>query len=400
MYDALLLVALVGLLTSSVYLVLVLLAADRFRCRSAQPACLGHVLPPVTLLKPLHGMEPRLRENLESFFRQDYPTFELVFGVRNADDPALAVVHELMRRYPAVAVQICHSGEPAWANAKVHNLQRMLAQASHATLVISDSDVNVAPHYLRAVTQPLLDPKVGMVTCVYRGVPSGGVWSRLEALGMSVEMTSGVLVADMLEGMKFALGPTMATRRDCLDAIGGFKALADYLADDYVLGNRIHAAGYEVVLSDHIIEHHVINRSWLASLQHQVRWAKSTRRSRPKGHLGTGLTFAVPFALLGSTIAWTLGRPELAAVLLVISVLNRAVQCYAVGWGIVRDPASRTAFLLYPVRDLLGFVYWAASFLTGSRTTWRGQRYVIHDGGRMVRDVAVTAVAGSERSVA
>jgi ceramide glucosyltransferase len=336
-------------------------------------------------------MEPHLCKSLESFFRQDYPHYEIIFGVRDAADPALSVVRELSARYPDITVKIALSGEPRWPNAKVYNLQKMVESASHSLLVISDSDVHVTPEYLREVTRPLLDPSVGMVTCLYRGVHTGGLWSRLEALGMSVEMTSGVLVADMMEGMKFALGPTMATRRDCLEAAGGFTGLSDYLADDYVLGNRIHAAGYKVVLSEHVIEHLVVNQSMFSSLQHQVRWAKSTRRSRPKGHIGTGLTFAVPFALLGLATAAVSGSRGLGLTIFAAGMLNRAVQCLVVGWGVVRDPEGRRSFWLYPFRDLLGFIFWAASFVTSSRTTWRGDRYRLQPGGRMVREPKVTA---------
>jgi ceramide glucosyltransferase len=261
--------------------------------------------------------------------------------------------------------------------------------------------VHVSPQYLREVTRPLLNPEVGLVTCVYRGVHTGGLWSRLEALGMSVELTSGVLVADMLEGMKFALGPTMATRRDCLDKIGGFAELSHYFADDYVLGNRIHAAGYKVVLSEHVVEHLVINRSLISSLEHQVRWAKSTRRSRPKGHAGTGLTFAVPFALLGLCTTLAAGSQPLGVAIFVVGVLNRALQSLVVGWGVVRDPEGRRSFWIYPLRDLMGFVFWVASFLSSGRTTWRGDHYLLQAGGRMQRESAVPAtVTGSEHSAA
>ena len=385
MYEVLLFAALFGLLTSTVYLGMVLVAAARYS-RRRQPQDSSGPLPPATLLKPLHGMEPHLRENLESFFRQDYPSFEIVFGMRSPDDPALSVVREISSRYPHVRVKTVFSGEPPWPNAKVYNLDQMLTAAEHDLLVISDSDVHVETNYLRDVTRPLLNPEVGMVTCLYRGVNTGGLWSRLEALGMSVEMTSGVLVADMLEGMKFALGPTMALRRDSLQAIGGMPKLADYLADDFVLGQLIDGCGYKVVLSEHVIDHMVINRSLYSSLQHQVRWAKSTRRSRPKGHVGTGLTFCVPFALMGATVALVHGSVTLAASLLALGVANRALQCLAVGWGIVRDETARRTFWLYPVRDLLGFAFWAASFLGSSRLIWRGCRYRIEAGGRMNRE--------------
>jgi ceramide glucosyltransferase len=389
MYEVLLFAALFGLLTSTVYLGMVLMAALRFsRTRGRGAATAVQPLPPATLLKPLHGMEPHLRENLESFFRQDYPSYEIVFGMRSPDDPALNVVREISLRHPNVVVKTVFSGEPPWPNAKVYNLDQMMTVAQHDLLVISDSDVHVEPNYLCDVTRPLLDPHVGMVTCLYRGVNTGGLWSRLEALGMSVELTSGVLVADMLEGMKFALGPTMATRRDALEAIGGMPTVADYLADDFVLGQLIDSKGYKVVLSDHVIDHMVINRSLYSSLQHQVRWAKSTRRSRPKGHVGTGLTFSVPFALIGAAAALTHGSFALAASILALGIANRALQCLAVGWGVVRDNTARRTFWLYPLRDLLGFVFWAASFLGSSHLMWRGSRYRLEPGGRMFREAA------------
>jgi ceramide glucosyltransferase len=267
----LLLSALAGLISCTGFLVLLAIAAVRFRRRPRPLACTSG-LPPVSLLKPLCGPEPGLETNLASFFAQDYPSFEIIFGTRNSHDPALQVVRAVHKCYPQVPVKFVFSGEPDRPNAKVCSLQKMCAQASSDYLVISDSDVRVAPDYLRKVIAPLLDPKVGLVTCLYRGVPTGGIWSRLEALGMSVEMTAGVMVADLLEGMRFALGPSMATRRDVLEAIGGFEILADYCADDYVLGHRIYQSGRRVVLSEHVIDHVVNNRSFLPSILHQLRW--------------------------------------------------------------------------------------------------------------------------------
>ncbi len=219
--------------------------------------------------------------------------------MRESTDPALAVVERLQRKYPHVATRIVLSGEPQYPNAKVFALEKMVRHASSPYLIITDSDVCVNRDCLREVVAPLLDPANGVVTCLYRGVPAGGFWSRLEALGMSIELPSGVLVANMLEGMKFALGPTMAIRGDVLESIGGMAALGQYCADDYVLGNLAHASGKRVVLSRHIIGHVAMNTSARASLAHQVRWMRSTRFSRSAGHVGTGLTYAMPFGLLG-----------------------------------------------------------------------------------------------------
>jgi ceramide glucosyltransferase len=259
----------------------------------------------------------------------------------------------------------------------------MYARAAHDYLIISDSDVTVGPNYVAEVVQPLLDPNNGLVTCLYRGLPTGGLWSKLEALGMSVEMTSGAMVANLLEGMKFALGPTMAVRRDALDAVGGFEPLAEYCADDYVLGRKVAESGRRVVMSHHVIDHVVINRSFVCSMRHQIRWMKSTRFSRCAGHAGTVLTFATPFGVLGLLAAGALHHWALGAGLFAAAYLNRAVMAIVTGWGVVRDRrASRMAWL-YPLRDLMGFTFWCASYSGGS-ILWRGEWYRLEDGGLMV----------------
>ncbi len=383
MLTILLWVAVAGLTGSGIYLALVLLAAGRFTSSKRRVPEINS-WPGVSLLKPLCGDEPRLRENLESFFRLRYPKFEIVFGTRNAGDPALAVVDELRREYPWVAVKVVLAGEPDRPNAKVCAMTKMVAETDFEYLVISDSDVHVQPNYIQSVIHPLFDPAVGLVTCLYRGVPCGGLWSRLEAMGMSVEMTSGVLVADMLEGMKFALGPTMATRKDALAKIGGVGALADYCSDDYVLGQLIAEKGMEVVLSQHVIDHVVLNTSMRTSLQHQARWMKSTRCSRPLGHVGTGMTFAVPFGVIGCAAAQVAGHHVLGFAMLALALCNRVLQAVVVGWGVVRDRESLRYCWLYPLRDLLGFVLWAWSFVGGRTIVWRAQRYRLLSGGRMV----------------
>ncbi|MBZ5561133.1 MAG: bacteriohopanetetrol glucosamine biosynthesis glycosyltransferase HpnI [Acidobacteriia bacterium] len=379
--------ALAGLLSSAVYLLLALIAGLRFRFTLPEtpPSCDGGVvLPPVAILKPLHGMEPLLEENLESFFRQDYPSFELIFGARNSSDPALQVVETLQQKHPGIKTRIILSGEPAYPNAKVYALERMVAAASFPYLVITDSDVHVASDFIRQVVPPLLDSSVGLVTCIYRGVPTGGLWSRLEALGMSVELTSGVLVAEFLEGMRFALGPGMATRKEVLASLGGIEALGAYCSDDFVLGQLTYATGKKVVLSRHVIDHVALHRSARASWLHQLRWMKSTRFSRPLGHVGTVMTFAMPFGLLGMAACIAMGSWRLGFGLLSLAVLNRVVQSIAVGWGVLRDSRSLWFCWLYPARDLLGFFLWCASFF-GTKIVWRGEHYKLEAGGKMTR---------------
>jgi ceramide glucosyltransferase len=390
-------VSLVGTASSTIFLLLTLLAMARYRRRARKQAATAlatptTTLPPVTILKPLHGMEDQLEQNLESFFQQDYPDYEIIFGARDAANPALQAAERIRLRYPRVKSTVVLSGPPTWPNAKVFSLQKMMAVTRRSYFIISDSDVRVAPDFLRNTIPPLLDPKVGLITCMYRGIPASDFWSSLEALGLSVEMSSGVVVADMIEGMRFALGPAMAARRDAIDAIGGIAATADYYSDDFELGSRIWAKGYQVVLSHHIVKNVLTSRAPMRTLGDQLRWMKSTRYSRPAGHLGTGLTFAMPFGLLGLFAGAGLGHYVLGASLLGAALVNRMLQSILVGWGIARDPRAITMCWLYPVRDLAGFFIWLGSY-TSRRFYWRGETYRFGMGGRITAEHRATVSA-------
>src|SRR5271157_4714455 len=370
-------VALIGTLTSSIFLGLSLAGAIKFH-RDARRArdSISRVkdFPLVSVLKPVHGLEVRLREKLEGYFRQDYPAYEILFAADEENDPALEVVREVSARYPRIPCKILVNGIPPWPNPPAYSFSRLTELAEYEILVTSDSDVEVAPNYLREVVAPLLDPKVGMVTCVYRGKNAAGFWSGLTAIGMSVEMTAGVLVANLLEGMKFGLGPTIAVRKDSLARIGGYRVLGDYFANDFAIGNLMAKAGYRVVLSGHIINHVVNQKSFRHMWQNQLRWAQTTRYSRPKGHFGSGLIFAMPYGLLGFVAAALLGHVTIGALLLAAAVANRLLEAWLVGWTVVRDPQIRRAPWLYPLRDLLGFAIWFASYLK-LRYVWRDSRF-------------------------
>jgi len=254
-------VALIGSLSSAVFLGLAVLGVLGFRADARKQISStpddAH-LPPVSVLKPVHGLEARLKENIESFFRQDYPDYEILFAADEANDAALDVVREVCARYPHIRSRVLVTGTP-WPNPVVYSFHCMAEAAAHDILVTTDSDVEVDPGYLREIVPPLLDLKVGMVTCLYRGKNAAGFFSGLTAIGMSVEMTAGVLVANLLEGMKFGLGPTTVVRKDSLARIGGYTALRDYIAYDFAIGNLMAEAGYRVVLSGHIIDH-VVNQ--------------------------------------------------------------------------------------------------------------------------------------------
>jgi ceramide glucosyltransferase len=399
----LLFVGLFGLLTSSVYLGMVLVGARRFRREAVrQDARLGEqpeFLPAISLFKPLHGDEMGLEANLRTFFEQDYlqhvaragmatvengvSRVEVLFCARSEADEGLEIARRVAAGYPEITTRFVTSGAPWAANAKVCSLAVMAKAATHDLWAISDSDVRVTPEYLRRIVMPFADEQVGCSTCLYRGVVlKGGLWSQLEAVGMTVEMSSGICADGLLEPVQFALGPTMVTRRAGVGELGGFESLAEYCADDFVLGNWIAKNGHKVVLSGHVIDHMVLQADFVDSMNHQVRWMKSTRFSRPKGHFGTILTFGVPFGVLAWVAALMLGMPVLGWCALLGSVLGRSLQAWVVGRYVVRERRLWVAMALFPLRDLMGAFIWALSYAS-NRIQWRGEIYELVDGGRM-----------------
>jgi ceramide glucosyltransferase len=381
--------ALAGSVTSSIYCAMVLAAAVRFGRRKrkdeAEPA---DFLPPVSLLKPLHGVEPGMERNFETFFEQQYPApFELLFCARQESDPGLQLARQVGARYPQVPAKYVTCGEPMpkFHNAKVYSLAKLDSVAEYDLFLTSDADVRVAPNYLLRMIQNLKDPKLGLASCIYLGTAYGGgsasFASKLDAVGKSVEMSSGVLVADMLEGTKFALGATMAVRRKSFQDVGGFDHLGQFYADDFELGNRLARQGTGVKMATHIIHLMVQGTPFWISFRNQLRWMQSTRRSRPWGHFGSGLTFAMPFGLLG--LAWGLaaGHPVVGASWLLAMVGNRWLQAAAI-LGVMRDPDWAFNVAIYPLRDLLGSVLWVGSYV-GERFYYRGTVYKLKAGGRV-----------------
>ncbi|MFB3828234.1 MAG: bacteriohopanetetrol glucosamine biosynthesis glycosyltransferase HpnI [Bryobacteraceae bacterium] len=357
---------------SLVYCVLAVIAALRYR--AVRPAPLTHA-PPLSVLKPLAGLDLGLEENLRSFFRQDYREFEILFAVRSAEDPAVEVVERLQGEFPAIPSRLIVTGEPPYPNAKVYSLDRMLAAARHDVLVMSDSDIRVTSEFLTILASEFQNAKLGLATCPYRAVPGRSVWSTLEALGLNTEFLCGVLVARMLDGMKFALGPTIAARRETIERIGGFGRLKDFLAEDFVMGQLAAEAGYGVILSSYVIEHRIGSQKFMANLRHRLRWNRSTRRSRPWGYIGQVFTNPLPLALLlwaAAPVWW----PLLAA-----TVAVRAAAAWASAGLVLRDPLTARLWFLLPVQDLAGFAVWVAGFF-GNTILWRGRRYRLLRDGR------------------
>ena len=379
--------ALFGTLTSTVFLGMVVVAAARFQrlVRSSRKRSEPSHLPAVSLLKPLHGAEPGLEEYLEGFFLLNYPEYEILFCARTEADAGLRLARAVSARHPQVPVRFLLSGDPPWPNARCYSVSIMAAAATHDLLVVTDSDVRVRPSFLRQVMASFADPHVGATTCVYCGSARGlGLWGLMEGLGMSVEMTAGVLVADMLEGMRFTLGPCMAIRKEALAAIGGFEKLGNYYADDFVLGNLVAQSGWKVALSTHVIDHCIVYDTFWRNFVHQWNWARSTRFSRPLGHLGTGLTFAAPYGIIAALAGWAAGMPLLGLSLLAWSYLSRVLLCLVVGGWIVRDPDAFRFCWLYPLRDLMGAVLWLLSY-TSRKVGWRNDRFVLAKGGVMLK---------------
>jgi ceramide glucosyltransferase len=313
-----------------------------------------------------------LESNLRTFFEQDYPAFEILFAVRSELDPAAEVVARLQREYPKVPSRLVFTGEPAYPNAKVFSLDCMLATASHDLVVMSDSDIRVTPDFLRTVAAEFQDAHLGVATCPYRAIAGASLWSRLEATGMNTDFWGSALVARMLEGMRFAVGPTIAARRSVLQSIGGFARLKDYLAEDFVLGKFAAEAGHGVMLSSYVVEHHIGSATLRQNVEHRLRWARSTRRSRPAGYVGQLFTMPLPLALLVCAFApaWWPALP--------IALLVRAVAAYTVS---VRGLRAKINWLLLPFEDLLAFGFWVAGFF-GNVISWRGRRYRLFSDGR------------------
>src|SRR5712692_6547840 len=352
---------------------LVLAAAWQYRRESQPSNGAASFTPPISVLKPLAGLEEDLETNLRTFFEQDYPQYQILFGVREADDPAVPVVDRLLRDYPERDAELIVAGEPQFPNAKVWSLSRMAERARHEILIISDSDIRATPGYLRGIAADFFDPRVGVSCCPYRAVPGPTFWSGLEALTVNTEFWAGVLVARMLEGMKFAVGPTMSVRREYLERIGGFAAVGEYLAEDFVLGQWAERHGYRAVLSGHVVDHHIGGRPFRANFTHRARWARSTRRSRPWGYLGQIFTNPLPFALP------LLAGP--AALLAVLVIVARAAAMAAIGFNLLRDPLTRRYWYLVPLADVASLVVWVTGFF-GRTVEWRGRRYQLLSDGR------------------
>jgi ceramide glucosyltransferase len=376
--------AVLGCIASFFYYVFCIISAHAFlrAAKAAAHACLGASLPPVSILKPLKGIDPEIYESFRSHCLQEYPAgYEIIFGVRDAADPAVASVEQLQREFPKRIIQLVVCPKLLGANVKVSNLEQMLAASRFEHILVNDSDIRVERDYLRRIFAPLTPGDVGMVTCLYRGVASKTLGSRLESLGISTDFCAGVLAARQLEGgLRFGLGSTLAFRRADLDRIGGFKSIVDYLADDYELGKKIAALGRKVVLSDVIVETHLPAYDLRGFVAHQMRWARGVRDARLGGYIGLASTFGIFWAVLNLI---SFGAAPWTWALLVAMLIMRLAVSIVVGRSVLQDQQVLSGLWLIPLRDLIAVAIWVASF-AGHTVTWRGDKFELRD-GRLIR---------------
>jgi ceramide glucosyltransferase len=376
---ALLFWPLVGLmLVSSLYYLFTLYAARRlFGYKQPTPAS----LPAVSLLKPLKGASENLYDYLASFCRLNYPSFQLLCGVRDPRDPAIAVVQKLQSDFPHRDIVLVVNPEIIGSNYKVSTLHHLTRLAKHDILVITDSDVVVTPDYLQAIIPPLADPQIGLVTCPYRGGATSPVASLIESLLINTGFASMILVASQVEKTTYAFGATMAVKRRALEKIGGFAALADYLADDYYLGNLVARAGYTIRIVPHVVETHPGVTGVRDFLHHQLRWARTQRLCRPSGYFGTLITYGTMWAILGVVLfpsfpaMWQIALATIGVRLYSTSIVSE----------VFLDATVTRRFLwLVPLTDLLSFGVWCLS-LRGNTVRWGEYKFRVQRDGKMRR---------------
>lgn len=367
------------LLTAAwVYQFLALICLGRF-FRSSSTAAPVPTGPGITVFKPLKGLSPVSRECLASFLTQDYPSYQVLFGVRDPDDPVLALLRELARAYPGCDLSVVICPEDLGLNPKISTLRQLMPRARYDLLVIADGDVMVGPDYLAQVAAAFREPGVGLLSCPYRAGPSRTLGSALEALTIAADFIPSVAVANYVEGIRFALGATMALTRQALTAIGGLAPLADFLADDYQLGFRVAQTGLRVKILPYVVSTHNPEMSFSDYLAHQLRWARTYRICRPAGYLAYGITHALVYSLV---ILLATGLASWAWGLAAATLVLRGVLAGFSERRCLRGPLPLWAFALLPLKDLIAFGLWLASFL-GSRVTWAGRSFRVTPEGKL-----------------
>lgn len=357
------------------YLIATYCGWSYFRAARKTPTVTPAFTPPVSILKPVRGVDREACENFASFCRLDYPEYEILFGVTDADDPAIPVVQQLQRDFPDRAVRLLVGAPSLGTSPKMNNLCNLVREAKYHLLVICDSDVRVEADYLRDAVSPLIDPKVGVVTAFFRSMTEGNFSSDLDAIGVPSDSSANVLVARKLSRIDFALGWTMATTKERLEEIGGFEAMADHHSDDFTLGNKIAKRGYRIELMRRPIWMVFPKEGLRQFLKHELRWSIMLRNIRPAGYLGIAMTFGLPWAVLAAVLA----HSSLASAVYILAYLTlRLTMAWTIAvWGL-GDPVVRKKIWLVPLRDAARFLIWVAGFFS-NKVSWRGKEYLVKD---------------------
>lgn len=368
---------LLGCLSAIAYYCLALYAAIDFLRTSAPVDPDFH--PPVSILKPLCGLDRNTYENLASFCRQDYPTYQIIFGIQDPTDPVITIVKQLIEDFPASDLHLVVSERAIGTNGKISNLANAVTEAKYDLLLTADSDIQVGSDYLMQVVQPLHDATIGVVTCTYRCLAQGWV-ATFEALGITTELAPTVLVSRLLTGMTFGIGATIVLRKTVLDAIGGFSAVANYLHDDFHLGRMPTNLGYRVVLSHYVVDHVLATANFTQFMQHQTRWNRGIRFSQPWGYTGQIFTFGTVASLCllltahGSTLSWVVTS---------ITFGFRLLMAWVMSARVLRDPVAQKRLWLVPLSDVVRCVLWCYGFI-GNSIEWRGQQLTLTASGKLV----------------
>jgi ceramide glucosyltransferase len=378
-------------LAPSFYYVYVIYAARKlYRRLDAMPR---DFTPAVSVLKPVHGLDPEAYENFASFCRQDYPQFEILFAVSSEQDPGAAPIRKLIADFPHLPIHLLVVDRQPGSNDKVNKLCAMARAAQHELLVLSDADTRVGPGYLRSLAAPFRDPNVGAATSLYTGIPMPSLWPEMEAISIGTDFMPAVIVAQQLQGVQFALGATIAVRHECLEEIGGFEALTEEAADDYVLGNRVAARGHRVELVDGSVKTWCCLTRLTDFFTQRLRWAIMARQSRSRGYLGLIFTQGLPWTILAAFVAPT---RRVAVGFFVAYVVLRLAVVWRVSWLALRDETAKRQWWIVPFWDVFAFIVWMCS-LVWNRVRWRGAVYRVA-GGRLIPIDGTGRVAVRARS--
>jgi len=359
------------------YYLTCIFAARRFFSRPPAPG--RSALPPVSIMIPLCGKDFEAYENYASFCHQEYPDYQIVFGVNSEGDSSIPVIRKLMTDFPDKDIDLVIDGSVIGENPKVNNLSNMYRKAKHEVIVLVDSDVRVEANYLTSIVAELSGDRVSLVTCLYRAGEAPNFAAKLEAVGITGEFAPGVLVACLAEGVSFAFGATIATTKENLQAIGGFRAIADYLADDYMLGRLMSLGVGKVKVSSHIVELVLPPTTFSSMIKHQTRWARGIRACRPWGYFGSIVTHGTALALL--LVVASQGS-ALSLSILALTLLARMTMICQVGIQRLGDRLLRQYLWLVPLRDVLGFLVWCLGQV-GKTIEWRGKTFTLMNDGKM-----------------